>query len=407
MRFDLLIKGGQVVDPTIGPGRILDVAINRDRIAAVGRQIPVDSAFEVIDATGQLVTPGLVDLHTHVYRGVGYYGVDADTIGATSGVTTWIDAGSAGALTLSGFREFVVDTAAVRIFSLLNISYLGLIGPDYELVYLDFCDPDICEHVTNRNRDLVVGVKVRIDAAAVGSNGIEPMKRARDAADRLELPLMTHIADGPPPVERVLELKKSGDILTHCSTGANMRIVDEDGRIRPAALAARERGVFMDIGHGSGAFSFSVAEILLEAGFKPDAISSDMHQLSIRGPMYDLPTCLSKFRALGMDWDELIAAATSRPAAILGLERDVGSLQVGHYADVALFEVDNGDFRFYDSDMNQRIGRERLRNTLTIVGGRKLARPAPDLSPPWLSDEFRWPGVQADFASRINEVGDD
>ena len=233
MRFDLLVRGGTVVDPG-GPvsGR-LDVAIVRDRIAAVAPDIPIESARESIDATGLIVTPGLVDLHTHAFRGIGYWGVNADIVASTSGVTTWLDVGSSGAMTLAGFREYVVAPSTVRIYAYLNVSYLGLIGPDFELAHLDFCDVDIFERIANLNRDLVLGVKVRIGATTVGANGLEPMRRALEAAARCELPLMVHIAEGPPEIDDVLRLMRPGDIVTHCFTGLNMKLVGEDGKLSP------------------------------------------------------------------------------------------------------------------------------------------------------------------------------
>jgi dihydroorotase len=400
MRFDLLIKGGHVVDPVNGHDGPLDVAVRRARIAAVDREIPAESAVEVIDASGLYVTPGLVDMHAHVFKGIGYWGVDADSVGSRTGVTTWLDVGSAGAMTLQGLREYVVEPARVRIYALINISYLGLVGPDYELVYLDFCDVDICERVANLNRDLVLGVKVRMGASTVGPNGLEPMKRAREAADRLELPLMVHIAFAPPPVDDVLELMRPGDILTHCFTGFTMKIVDDEGRLRESARRARERGVIMDIGHGAGSLSFQTAETLLEAGFKPDVISTDIHQLSINGPMYDLPTCLSKFLALGLSLGEVVTAATSRPAEILGLDTEVGALTPGACADVALFALDRGTFRFYDIDMAVREGKERLRPVLTIVNGRALPARPPDPPAPWVTEDFVWPDFQAELVER-------
>jgi dihydroorotase len=400
MKFDLLIKGGEIVDPAGGYSGVMDVAIKRDRIAAVDRSIPSDSAFELVDASGHYVTPGLVDMHAHVYRGVGYWGVHADSLGSRTGVTTWLDVGSPGAMTLQGFREYIVQPSTVRIYALLNISYLGLIGPDYELVYLDFCDVDIFERVANLNRDLVLGAKVRMGASTLGPNGLEPMKRAREAADRCELPLMVHIAFAPPPVDDILDLMKAGDILTHCFTGFTMKIVDDDGRLRDSARRARERGVIMDIGHGAGSFSFETAEALLAQSFKPDVISTDVHWLSIGGPMFDLPTCLTKFLHLGLSLPEVIRASTSRPAEIMGLEREIGSLKPGMLADVAVFALDRGRFPLYDIAMNVREAKEALRNTMTIVGGRPMPRLAPEPPPPWIAPGPIWPDFQAELAER-------
>ena len=236
--FDLLIKGGEVVDPGGGQNGRLDVAIKRNRIAAVERDIPAQSAARVIDAGGQYVTPGLIDLHTHVYHHVTFWGIDPDPVAARSGVTTWLDVGSAGAFNWPGFREFIVKPADVRIYGLLNISAIGLTAMTGELANLDYCDVDLCCKLIELHRDLILGVKVRIDTNTVRSNGIEPLRRARAAAERCDLPLMVHIGIGPPAVAEVLALMRPGDILTHCFTGNSMRIIDESGRLLDDAKRA-------------------------------------------------------------------------------------------------------------------------------------------------------------------------
>jgi dihydroorotase len=381
--FDLLIKGGEVVDPGGGRGGQLDVAIKRDRIAAVDRDIPAEAAFRVIDASGQYVTPGLVDLHTHVYHHVTFWGIDPGPVAARSGVTTWLDVGSAGAYNWPGFREYIVKPSDVRIYGLLNISAIGLTASTGELLNLDYCDVDLCCKLIDRHRDLILGVKARIDRNTTGPSGIEPLRRARQAAERCELPLMVHIGIGPPSVEEVLALLRPGDILTHCFTGQSMRIVDQHGALLEAARRAWDTGVIMDIGHGAGSFSFETAEALIGAGYRPDVISSDIHQLSINGPLFDLPTCMSKFLALGLSLEQVVHAATARPAAALDLP-DVGTLRPGALADVALFRVHEGRFAFYDIHMNRREGTQLIRNTLTIAGGRPLPL-APDPEPaPWI-----------------------
>jgi dihydroorotase len=399
MQFDLLIKHGEVVDPEgLAAGR-RDVAIGDSRIAAVDVDIPAESAAEVIDASGLIVTPGLVDLHTHVFRGIGYWGVDADVVASTSGVTTWLDVGSCGALTLQGFREYVVNPASVQIFSFLNVSYLGLIGPDFELTNLNFCDVDIFERIANLNRDLVLGVKVRIGATTVGANGLEPMRRALEAAERCGLPLMVHIAEGPPEVDDVLRLMRPGDILTHCFTGLNMRLLDEKGEPRYEALRARDRGVVMDLGHGAGSLSFETAHALLANDFRPDTISTDIHQLSIGGPMYDLPTCMTKFLALGWSLREVVEATTIRPARILGLD-EVGRIRPGCRADVALFRLEPGRHTLFDIDGDTVVADTAVRHELTIAAGRSLARKAPVPPAPWVEPGHVWPPVEAELVER-------
>lgn len=403
MRFDLLVKGGEVIDPGSGRRGAYDVAITRNRIAAVDRDIPAAAAARVIDATGKVVTPGLIDLHTHVFHGCSYWGVRPDPVASRSGVTTWIDAGSAGAMSIEGFREYIVKPARARIYALLNISYIGLVGPDHELMNLNYADVDVFKQVYDLNRDLVLGVKVRMMSSTVGEQGVKPLERARRAADECAIPMMMHIGYAPPSIDECLPFLKEGDILTHCFTGFDMRILGERGKLRDSARAAWERGVVMDIGHGTGAFRFEVAEPLIQQGYKPAVISTDIHVLSIRGPMYDLPTCLNKCMAVGMSLDEVVEAATSAPARVVGLDDEVGALKPGLMADVALFELEQGNFRYYDVNMDMREGRERLRHTLTIVGGRPLDELPEDPPPPWLTEDFVWPSFQASLVKRQRE----
>jgi dihydroorotase len=398
VQFDLLIRGGDVIDPGGGHEGRLDVAISGDRIAAVDTDILGDTASEVIDATGQLVTPGLVDLHTHVFRNVTYWGIDPDPVGSRSGVTTWNDAGSAGALTLPGLREFVVDRARVRITAFLNISNIGLVGENYECANLAYLDVDLFRRLAERNRDLVRGVKVRMGTPTVGEHGLEPLRLARRAAEECDLPLMVHIAFGPPGIDDVLELLRPGDILTHCFTGLTMKIVDDSGVLHDSAKRAWDSGVVMDIGHGTGSFAYETAEALMAAGRLPDVISTDLHQLSINGPAYDLPTCMSKFLHLGMPLRDTVRATTSRPAELLGLD-EIGTLRPGSLADVALFRLLPGRFPLYDIWGEMREADALLVNTRTIVGGRPF-EPLPAQAPaPWAEDPI-WPEAQTPFTEK-------
>ena len=404
MRFDLLIRGGEVVDPGGGNEGRLDVAVARGRVAAVGSDIPPDSAFLVIDAGGQIVTPGLVDLHTHVFHKVTYWGIDPDPVAAGTGVTTWNDAGSVGALTLPGFRDFVVGPAKVAITAFLNISSIGLVCDDYECANPHYLDVDLFRRLVEHNSDLVLGVKVRMgNVAPFSGDALEPLRRARRAAEECELPLMVHIAFGPPAIEEVLPFLRPNDVLTHCFTGHAMRIVDADGRLLEAAKRAWDSGVVMDVGHGTGSFSFETAEAVMAAGRKPDVISTDLHQLSVNGPTFDLPTTLSKFIHLGMSLREVVEAATARPAAVLGLEREVGTLRPGSRADIALFRLLQGDFPLQDIHGNVRHASRLLRNTATIVGGRRLEllpRPAGAI---W-TEEPIWPAAQIPFTEKQRQL---
>jgi len=379
-RFDLLVADGELLDPGAGLAGRLDVAVAGGRVAAVGADIPRKSARSVIDAQGQLVTPGLVDLHTHVYRGATYWGIDADALAWRTGVTTWLDVGSAGAYTIAGFREWIAEPARVRIRALLNISSIGLVAENWELANLGHLDVGLCRALVDANRDLVLGVKVRMGSPTVGENGVEPLRRARRAADETGLPLMVHIAHAPPAIADVLALMRPGDILTHCATGASMRLVGD----LDAARRARDAGVVLDLGHGSGSFSWASAEALLAAGLVPDVISSDAHQLSVQGPMFDLPTCLAKYLALGMALPDVVRAATARPAEVMGLAGEVGTLRPGAHADIALWRVERGPVALYDVDRMARTGDVTLHNTLTLVGGRALPARAVEPPAPWV-----------------------
>jgi dihydroorotase len=384
MRFDLLIKGGELVDPGAGLAGELDVAVTGGRVAAVDRAIPADSAARVIDAAGQYVTPGLVDLHTHVYDGATFWGIDPDPVAWRSGTTTWVDAGSAGAYTLAGLLDGVAARARARVLALVHISAVGLVAETGESTDLGRCDPDLCARVAGAHGDRVVGVKVRIDRQAVGEHGLEPLRRALDAAARCGRPVMTHIGRTPPDIDDVLGLLRPGDVVTHCATGQSMRLVDGDGRPRPAVLRARDAGVVLDVGHGAGSFSFEVAEALLAGGIAPDVISTDAHQRSVLGPMFDLPTCLSKYLCLGMSLPEVVRAATARPAEVVGRYPEIGSLRPGARADVALFRLDRGRFPLYDVHLAVREGTAMLRNTLTLIDGRPLPPLPPAPPAPWI-----------------------
>jgi len=373
MRFDLVIKGGQTIDDAAGLTGRRDVAVLKGKIAAVEPDIPAETAYRTIDASGLYVTPGLIDLHAHVYRGATFWGIDADAAGSRSGTTSFIDAGSAGALTLEGLREFIIAPAEVRISAFLNISYIGLTGHDYELANLAYCDVRLFEIVANLNRDILHGVKVRMGASTVGDNGVQPLQLGIEAAERCGLPLMVHISVPPPRLDEILPVLRAGDIVTHCFTGHGMKLMDDAGVPHKVAREAIDRGIVLDIGHGAGSFTFKSAEAALAAGIKPHVISTDIHQISMEGPMFDLPTCISKFLALGIGLSEAIAMATSGPAEALGLT-DRGTLKTGALADLALFSLEAGSYPLYDIAGEVRTGKQLLVNQMTLVGGRPMAR---------------------------------
>lgn len=371
-QFDTVIIGGRVIDPATGKDGPFDVAILDGQIAAVEPGIDPGRARKRIDATGQIVVPGLVDLHTHIYWGATYWGIEADPVAARTGVTTWLDVGSAGAYSFPGFREYIVNPSDVHIYALLNLSSIGLVAPSWELANPDYWDVDLAAAVVERNRDLILGIKARIDRRTTRGVGIEPLARARDLADRVRLPLMTHIGTAPPGIDEVIPYLRPGDILTHCFTHQDMNIGDAEGIVRPEIKRLQEQGLVLDVGHGTGSFGYEVAERMMEQGIVPDVISSDIHQLAVQGPMFDLPTTLSKFINLGMPLADVIACATVNAARAVHLE-DAGTLIPGGPADIALFRLEEGDYRFYDVLMNERPGDTLLVNTMTMAGGHELA----------------------------------
>lgn len=372
MAHEIVIKGGRLIDPASGVDDMLDVAIAGSKIAEVGAGIDTAGA-RVIDAAGQIVTPGLIDLHTHVYWGVTYWGIEPDPVAAKTGVTTWLDVGSAGGYTFPGFRRYVAEPSRTRVFSLLNLSAIGLVAPTWELSNLDYCNVDLAASIIEENRDLILGVKARIDRNTTRGTGIRPLELARELADRVGLPLMVHIGAGPPTIDEVAHLLRPGDILTHCFTGGDMKILTADGKVNPAIKELQERGLVLDIGHGTGSFSFETTDAMLAQGILPDVISSDIHQMARQGPMFDLPTTLSKFLNLGLSLSDTIDRATARPAAAMR-RPDLGTLAAGSLADVALWQIEEGEYTFYDVELNARSGTKRLVNTLTMVGGEPLAQ---------------------------------
>jgi dihydroorotase len=383
--FDVVVRGGDVIDPVSGRLGRHDIAINGGRIVDVARAIPSHVASVDLDAEGALVVPGLVDMHTHVFSPGTYWGIDPRPIAWRSGVTSWIDAGSAGTYNFTDLRQLCGSFSNLRTRAFINISAIGLIAETGEARRDDLCNAALAATTIKNNRDFIVGVKCRVDRFAVGELGLVPLKRAIEAARSAELPVMVHIGTGPPEVDDVLDLLRAGDIVTHCYTGRSMALMDDMGRPRPSAVRAKERGVLLDIGHGSGGFSFAVAESMLASGLAPDIISSDLHQHSVLGPCFDLPTCMSKFLALGMPLEEVVKAVTVNPARALRGTLPEPSLAIGAPADLAIFELRAGDFALYDTSLAPRKVGHLLVNRATIAGG-VLLLPEPATRPePWIA----------------------
>jgi len=380
--YDRVILGGTVVDPSQQLHAVRDVAIQDGRIAAVEETISPDAARETIDAKGKVVTPGLVDLHVHAYWGVSEYGIEADRHCLPAGVTTVLDAGTAGHLTWPGFRRYVIEPSATRIRALLHVAGQGMPANDVgELVDFRWADVSAAVQTLKDNPDLILGMKVRLSALHTDGNAWVVLGRAREAADALELPLMVHPNKSELSIEDILSQMYDRDIFTHCYHQSETGILDEKNKVRAVVREAAERGVFFDVGHGMGSFSFRVAQAALDQGFLPHTISSDLHALNVNGPVFDLPTTMSKFLMLGMGLDEVIARTTHGPARLMGLDGEVGTLRPGACADVAILDLKEGDFEFVDAEKETRRGRAKLEPLLTIRAGKPVhpgTRPAPE-----------------------------
>lgn len=373
MDYDLLLRGARVIDPGRGLDAVADVAFAAGKVAAVGPQLNAGAAV-TRDLPGAIVMPGMIDFHAHVYPGGTSLGVDPDRLARRAGTTTWLDVGSSGAGNLAGLRDHVVGRSDTRILAYLHIGFAGIFGFSKEVMVgeswdLRLLEPAVCARVARENPDLVRGIKVRIGANTSGSNGITPLHLAIEAADLVGLPVMCHIDRPPPTYAQVLEVLRPGDILTHCFRPAPNAPLHGDGRIRDACWQARERGVLFDVAHGMGSFSFAVAERMLEQGFAPDVISSDVHALCIDGPAFDNLETMSKLLALGMGLPDIVRAVTAEPARILR-RPDLGDLSPGSTGDATVLEVDEGTFELVDVTGEKRRAGRKLRLRAVVLGGR-------------------------------------
>ncbi len=366
----LLLVGGEVLDPGQGIRGRLDVALRDGRVAAVGRDLPRDG-YERLDVAGRLVLPGLIDQHAHCFIGAWDLGVQTDAICASTGVTTFVDAGSAGAGTFEGMREFVLTRSRVRIFAFLHISAIGLAYLEIgELNHLAYADPEAAAAVARAHRGLILGIKVRQQREIVGDTGAEPLKRALRAAELAGgLRVMVHVTNPAAPLADLLKLLRPGDIVSHFLNGRGDGILDERRQIKAAVREPGKRGVIFDVAHGRNHVNFDVARAAIEQGFFPDTISSDLTLGGARGVVKDLPHTLSKFLNLGMPLEEVVRAATATPARIIGRAGELGTLKPGAVADVAVFDLEQGAFEFEDADRNTLKGDRRLRPFLTIKDG--------------------------------------
>jgi dihydroorotase len=384
-KFDLVIKGGDVLDPSQSLRGKRDIGIRFGKIEAVEADIPAARALRVLNADGKLVTPGLVDLHCHVYPYGSALGIPADELVTQQCTTTCVSAGDAGANNFAGFRRHIVAQTRTRLYAFVHIANMGLAGfPVAELYNIDFAQTDAAAKAIAENSDIVLGAKVRMSENVIAKHGLEPLKRAIAACEQTGggMKVMCHIGgvETRQLMSQILDLLRPGDILTHCYSGfpnlaGDFTNIVQDGKLLPAALAAKQRGVIFDIGHGGGSFDYTVAEAAI-AQAPPDTISSDIHVFSGNTPgMPYLTWVLSKFMGLGFTLEQVVTMATINPARVINRAPKLGTLQVGAPGDVAIMELVEEPVSFVDTRNNKRDGKVYLKPLQTVAAGVPFGRP--------------------------------
>ena len=359
--YDLIIKGGRVVDPSLRLNAVRDVAISGGRIAAVETRIAAD-ATETIDASGKLVVPGLIDIHTHAARTP-----EGPSMCLADGVTGFIDGGSLGA---DGIAETIANAASApqpgRV--LINIGRAGIL-PEGDTMDIDLADVAAARDAISANPDFIVGVKARL-TRNVSADDLEVLRRAKEVASSFDLPVMIHMGQSSSALSEIMDRLDRGDIVTHMFAPPPNSIVDGDGRILPEVLAARRRGVWFDVGNGTtGHMRWDIIEQVMQTGFWPDTFSTDWNVNSRTTSVVDFPNCMSKFLGLGMSVDDVVACATVNPSRVFPVFNDHGTLNVGAPADVALLELREGSFEYLDNYDNTLTGRQRLFPSGTVLAG--------------------------------------
>lgn len=385
-RYDLLVKNATVIDPSQNLNAKRDIAIRYGRIEAIEPSIPSERSHQIIDLGGNLVTPGLIDLHCHTYPYGSAIGIPADELIAHQCTTTTVSAGDAGANNFAGWRRFVQPSARTRQFAFVHIAVAGLAGfPVPELLNINYAQTEVAARSIAENADVVLGVKVRMSENVIASHGLEPLRRCLKACELSGVPskIMCHIGGVADRklMSEILDLLRPGDVLTHCYSGAPNQAgigtnIVQDGKLLPAALDAKKRGVVFDVGHGGGSFDYNIAEAAIQQGCPPDTISSDVHVFSANTPgMPYLPWVMSKFIGLGFSLSDVISMATSAPARVISRIPKHGTLAVGAPADLSLLELIKQKVNFLDTRKNSRSGEMYLKPIGTIIAGVSSGRP--------------------------------
>lgn len=370
---DLILTGARVIDPSQNHDGVAEVAFRDGKVSGFGKNLPRGPQTQLRDLSGYIVTPGLIDLHTHVYWGGTSLGIDADDYCRKSGVTTSVDTGSAGPGNWPGFRKHVIERGDARILAYLHVSFAGIFGFSKTIMVgesenLRLMAPAECAEVADANRDLIVGIKVRVGRNSSGDQGAAPLSMALQVADHVGMPVMCHIDHPPPSYEEVVNMLRPGDVLTHAFRPFPSSPTTAQGTVKQAVLAARQRGVIFDIGHGKGSFSFKVARAMLANGFPPDVISSDVHQLCIDGPAFDQVTTMSKFLCMGMTLYDVVKCSTVNAAHALK-RMEYGSLKPGSLGDATILSVQDGEHDYEDVTGEHLIGDKRIVSEGVVLKG--------------------------------------
>jgi dihydroorotase len=372
---NFLVKGGRLIDPVSGRDGALDIHVIDGKIEAVGSDIAAEGA-SVVDAKDCVVTPGLIDVHLHLMKGLGAFGVDPDIFGVGSGVTTVVDAGSAGHTLLNVFRNYVTDNAKTRVLNYINLSTLGGVsGPGYSIL----ADPRLIdeakiEQAVEANRDIIVGIKIMATGGALGTQGLKPLERARKLGDALKIPLLIHIGESwtkgaePVAIGDVLKYLVPGDIITHMFTVHPGGLLDANGKLWPQVRDAKATGVLMDVGHGLHNLNFDVARKVLDQGLHPDGVSTDGHRGNRAGPVYDLPTTMAKLMALGFSLKQVIEMATTNAAKLLGRRNQLGTLRVGDKAEISVLKIEDREWQALDSQKGTIPAKQTITPVYAIRG---------------------------------------
>ena len=370
--FDLLLTGGTVLNPATGVNQNLDVGVARDRITAIQAHLPRPNAKKTLDVTGCYVTPGLIDFHVHSYWGVNPYGYNLDSLCLATGVTTTMDAGSAGPVNFLGFRKLVYERSKTRMLGFVALAQHGVLNTPGELLNLGFADSEGAADTVGNNRDIGIGIKLRLHKKSIGENSREALRLAIKAGEATRTPIMVHVGDTAIGMDEIADALRPGDIITHCYTPQRPSIIDDKGKLLPLVRKAKERGVIFDVGHAGGHFDFSLVERAMGDGLLPDVISSDLHSRLAQpgfGVVGDLPTVLTKFLPLGLSFEQIIANCTVNAARAVGWQDRIGSLEVGREADIAVLQILDDPVTLRDSVGTERVHKQRIAAKWTIRAG--------------------------------------